>query len=227
MKLALFFRGPVRINHAECMDNIRRVKEALSEHDIDDYLVSWDFAEAKELASKNLVKNTIILQEPDAQHVLSSLLTARQTDSHARPIDNVYKQFWTMRFFSKMILDTNIKYDYVFFCRADMRFDIIDKSVWFDPNHYVAPMLHNDTIGCATPQMFYDAWDYKDLETLNLLYSRSANPHRLWENIMNMNSVPYKQTDGYDRTNHPHCSGPHVVEYEFSHSRHDPYYNRK
>ncbi len=194
MKFAIFFKGPIRSSHDYIINNIKIIKDFLMGHEIDDYIFTWNSESARNLASKNPVKNFMMLQEPDTSFVKSNLLLGQTKIGSLS--QNAYKHFWSMRNITRLIYETHNLYDYVWYFRTDIEYKINNIEAWTQNDKYAAPFSYhnnqivtNDIMGCAKPEVMMNAWDYKNIENLNRVYNMAEYPEQCFDQFAKDNGI--------------------------------------
>ena len=222
MKLALFFKGPIRPSAQECIENANRVKKSFESYDYDDFAFAWNCEEAHKFAASKTCKNVILLDEPDNDLVQNHILTQRG-GGRGSGRGNSFKHFWMMKFAAETILKMPTRYDFIVFTRLDYQFEFLDIASWLNPSHYIAPPLNCDIMGSAPPELFLRAWDYRDVPTLNYLYGSSEHPEQTWQKIREMNGECYKPVIcGGPMYPNPNPVGNTVNFFGVSHWQSDP-----
>ncbi len=212
MKIVIFMKGPVRPDVQFCVSNFCRIAQMFVEHETKFVLHTWNNKLDREFIG-NLSEKfdcIVLCNEPNRATVEEKLLLTRAPEGCSA--FNTFKHFLTMKNASRLIRDTYSNYDFVFFFRLDTSYNILDLNQCFERDAYVTGEHFLDVTACASPENFMNAWDYKDLPTLNALYGMSAQPEGCFGNIMKMNSVNYMPKNFRNILEHP-ISDNVVLEY--------------
>lgn len=203
MKIALLIKGPVRVDVETAIKNISDFKAFFSNHEMDEYVFSWNNQDTLDFANRKLAKNIVMLEEPTNNFIYSKLRTNQLRVLGTNKI-NAFKHYYTMKMGADFIVNTHRDYDFIFYFRLDTSYNIKRPDLWLDKENYVCGATHSnlpelagwnlytDIIGCGPPEIFRKVWDYESIEKLNETYAQSSFPEDwLKRNIINKN-IPHK-----------------------------------
>jgi len=218
MKIAVLFRGPVRLSTAICLRNIGYIRSAFKDHECDMFLFAWEGLEARQLLAACPDLRGYLTQEPNDKYIEENILTSRCEISYGPA--NAYKHLTTV-LSGVDIINSVGDYDFIFMVRLDLEFRTDDISPWLDKDCYTAQggmwvernkIQSSDVVGCGTPDVMRRAHDFGSVETLNKLYGESICIEDAIEKIMRMNGVKLKMMRALNIEGHPPCPNKHDAE---------------
>lgn len=172
MKLALLFRGPMRLEphiHVAILLQSYSMISRLFSCDVEPFLLTYVGAAANEVEDALGFAKINKIREPDEKHI-DSLgepgLYIPFANGGSRV--NAYKQYYSMNNWVKDFRGNTFGCSHVFYARTDVALDIPGTACWLNEDGYTTAHAKTvddiswtcDYVGAAPTDIFCDAWDF-------------------------------------------------------------------
>lgn len=172
MKLALLFRGPMRLQphiHAAILLQSYSTILRLFSCDVEPFLLTYPGAAASEVEDALGFAKITKIREPDEKHI-DSLgepgLHIPLANGGSRI--NAYKQYYSMNNWVKDFRENTFGCSHVFYARTDVAVDIPSAACWLNEDGYTTAHSRGvdgapwtcDYVGAAPTDIFCDAWKF-------------------------------------------------------------------
>lgn len=175
MKIAVLFRGPIRLDvdtHVKINRyNYKSIKERLN-CNVEPYLLGYTKPVKRRLEGCLDFKTVLKVKEPsenDNLFLSDSRMNVPFKSGHSRI--NAFKQYFAMQQWVASFERTNYDCTHVFYCRTDVAVDIVDKNNWLTSDGYSTAHAKNingaftcDYVGCAPVNIFTKVWNTTDAQ---------------------------------------------------------------
>lgn len=190
MKLAVLFRGPMRPNIQQVLENAQLTIDELTAagHDVTSFLATWsthETASIQDLVSQKHFDHCIISDEPDIKLVNSYVHRQTALNGHGT-VYNIWKMYTQSKYAIDQIVQTE-SYDRIIHSRTDIRVNFgnhLDTWLESSSTYYVRPRCdaawwYNDTVGVTTPIIMQRVWNWNSYEELGQRIDKVTIPEEV------------------------------------------------
>lgn len=197
-KIAVLIRWPIRPDIKSCLINIENLIKQINWFEVETFFLTWASEKVSDFMKSDkskLIDNYIILKEPSLEYIETQLKTRCKVPWPL--FDRNYKMFWSQKLWLDFIISNWKKYDYIITTRPDLEIDLIDINKWLSDDIYIMPkptnrdseISINDRFWVWKTNVMYNAWNFINIENLNILYWNSIWPEDCFYNIIKANKV--------------------------------------